>query len=131
MNKLASNSKLRLTKSTQRMKKYIYLLNALELLQVVMRGKRVEGVLYMDESGKLTFKAYNRTSRQRPKDRTIVELENGWLKESPRRIKFYNSVKKEMTTERIEHVMMREMRTALDELTWERLELHTGTDPFV
>ena len=119
-----SSTKTSLSPSSQIrkiMKKYIFILNALELLKVVLEGKRVEGVLYVDESGRLTFKAYNRTSRRRPKDRTIMELESGWLKESPRRIKFYNSVKKELATERIEHVMMREMRTAMNELAWERM----------
>ena len=43
------------------MKKYVFVLNAVELLGRLMNGKRVEGVLFIDENtGRLTFKAYNR-----------------------------------------------------------------------
>ena len=31
------------------MKKYIFVLNAIELLAQLMNGKRVKGVLYLDE----------------------------------------------------------------------------------
>ena len=48
------------------MKKYIFILDALELMTKLMVGKRVEGVLNMDENtGRLTFKAYNRQPRVR------------------------------------------------------------------
>ena len=48
------------------MRKYIWILNALELMTKLIAGKRVEGVLYMDEeTGRLTFKAYNRQPRDR------------------------------------------------------------------
>ena len=41
------------------MKKYIFVLNALELMSKLYVGKRVEGVLYVDQNtGRLTFKAY-------------------------------------------------------------------------
>ena len=43
------------------MKKFVFVLNAIELLALLMNGKRVEGVLYIDQdTGVLTFKAYNR-----------------------------------------------------------------------
>ena len=84
-----------------------------------MSGKRVQGSLGVNEwTGELTFKAYNRQPRVREKDRVIMQLENGWLKESPRRYKFFNSVKKEMGVARVEHVMFRELRTAVNELEW-------------
>ena len=48
------------------MRKYIWILNALELMTKLIAGKRVEGVLYIDEeTGRLTFKAYNRQPRDR------------------------------------------------------------------
>ena len=38
------------------MRKNIWILNALELMAKLIAGKRVEGVLYMDEeTGRLTF----------------------------------------------------------------------------
>lgn len=98
------------------MKKYIEI--PIEVLECLADGKCVKGSLRINENGKLAFRAYVRQSREN-QDRVICQLENGWLKESPRRIKFYNSVKKNMATERIEHVMFRELRTAMDELLWE------------
>ena len=62
-----------------------------------MNGKRVEGVLYMDQStGKLTFKAYNRQARVRERDRLLKKLPWGWVKESVGRIKVHSSFPKEM-----------------------------------
>ena len=53
------------------MKKFIFVMNAIELLSKLMDGKRVEGVLYVDENtGHLTFKAYNRLPK-REKDRLV------------------------------------------------------------
>ena len=57
------------------MKKYIFVMNAIGLFSKLMDGKRVEGVLYMDENtGRLTFKAYNRKTRQRGRDLLIRKL---------------------------------------------------------
>ena len=54
------------------MRKNVFVLNAIELLSRLTKGKRVEGVLYLDENtGKLTFKAYNRLPRVRMKDRLV------------------------------------------------------------
>ena len=85
------------------MKKYIFVLNAIELLEKLMDGKRVEGVLFMDQNtGKLTFRAYNRASREpgyvRPKDQLVKKLPWGWVKESLERIKVFGSFPKDMGT---------------------------------
>jgi len=79
------------------MKKYIFVLNALELMSKLMKGKRIEGVLFIDENtGRLTFKAYNRQPKVRPKDRLIKKLPWGWVKESVQRIKVFGSFPKDM-----------------------------------
>lgn len=112
------------------MKKYVFVINAIELLQKLLNGKRVEGVLYMDQgTGRLTFKAWNRTCpKHRVKDRLICALENGWLKESPQRIKFYNSVKKELGAAQVSEVMIRELDTAMSAMIREKLaEFHEKT----
>ena len=88
------------------MKKYIFVLNAIELLEKLMDGKRVEGVLFMDQNtGKLTFRAYNRASREpgyvRPKDQLVKKLPWGWVKESLERIKVFGSFPKDMGTARV------------------------------
>ena len=103
------------------MKKYIFVLNAIELMTKLYVGKRVEGVLFMDENtGRLTFKAYNRKPRG-SQDRLICPLESGWLKESPKRIKFYNSVKKELGRRLVDVVMHRELNTAMQALEIEEI----------
>ncbi len=84
------------------MKKYIFVMNAMELLERLMNGKRVEGVLFMDEdTGKLTFKAYNRQSKKRQKDQLIKKLPWGWVKESQQNLKIFSSVPKEMGIEKV------------------------------
>ena len=81
------------------MKKYIFVLNAIELMTKLYVGKRVEGVLYMDENtGRLTFKAYNRQQRIRHKDQLVKKLPWGWVKESMERIKVFGSFPKEYST---------------------------------
>ena len=84
------------------MKKYIFVLNAIELLNQLVNGKRVEGVLYVDQNtGKLTFKAYNRQARVREKDRLVKKLPWGWVKESMERIKVFGSFPKEYSTPKV------------------------------
>ena len=79
------------------MKKYIFVLNAIELMTKLYVGKRVEGVLYMDQNtGRLTFKAYNRKPKQREKDQLVKKLPWGWVKESMQRIKVFGSFPKDL-----------------------------------
>ena len=106
------------------MKKYIFIMDAIEQLAKVLNGKRVEGVLYMDEdTGRLTFKAYNRLSRTKPKDRLIHRLEHGWVKESKERYKLFESVPKELGAVRVMKVMDREVKEAKSALVdWELIE---------
>ena len=105
------------------MKKYILILNAIELLKQLVNGKRVKGVLYIDtDTGKLTFKAYNLNSQKRQKDRLICPLATGWLKESRQRIKFFSSVKKEIGVAEINNVMVRDLDKAMSELLMEQLD---------
>ena len=84
------------------MRKKVFVLNAIELMEQLMNGKRVEGVLYMDQStGKLTFKAYNRQARVRERDRLLKKLPWGWVKESIERIKVFGSFPKDFCTAQI------------------------------
>ena len=99
------------------MKKYILLLNAVELLKKIATEKRAEGVLYIDAvTGCLTFKAYNRKSKKRWRDRIIQYLEHGWVKESAERIKVYESIPKTIGTSRMMGVLDREIKSAKDAL---------------
>ena len=82
------------------MKKYIFILNAIELLKLLLDGKYIQGVLYMDQNtGRITFKAYNRQPRTREKDVLVKKLPWGWVKESMTRKKRYSSIPKDLTLE--------------------------------
>ena len=95
------------------MKKYVFVLNAIELMSKLYVGKRVEGVLFMDENtGLLTFKAYNRQPRVREKDRLVKKLPWGWVKESLERIKVFGSFPKDMGTAAVMGLMEEHMRDA-------------------
>ena len=103
------------------MKKYIFILNAINVMAKLLKERRVEGVLYVDENtGRLTFKAYNRQPRDRH-ERVVCRLENGWLKESPQRYKFYNSVRKDLGRRLVNVVMHRELNTAMQALEIEEI----------
>ena len=75
------------------MKKFIYIINAIELLKQLVMGKRIEGVLYVDSNtGALTFKAYNRKSEKNPKDVLVCKTPYGWVKRSCLRVKRFTSL---------------------------------------
>lgn len=81
------------------MKKFVFILNAIELINKLIDGKRVAGVLYLDKNtGRLTFKAYNRQPRAREKDVMVKKLPWGWVKESIERIKVFGSFPKDLGT---------------------------------
>ena len=105
----------------QTMRKNIWIMNALEQMTKLIAGKRVEGVLYIDEeTGRLTFKAYNRQPRNRH-ERVVCQLENGWLKESPQRYKFFSSVKKALGRRMVDVVMHRELKSSMEVLEVEEI----------
>ncbi len=103
------------------MKKYVFIMDAIALLKRLMDGRRVEGVLFIDEAtGKLSFKPYNRQTYVRPKDRLIRRLEHGWVKESKDNIKLFQSVPKELGTAKVMSVIDREVEEGKDALVdWE------------
>ena len=103
-----------------KVKKYIEIPE--EILVGLAEGRYVEGSLHRDQwTGKLTFKAYNRQPRKRPKDKLVCPLESGWLKESRQRIKFYSSVKKELGVAEVHNAMERDLDKAMSELFMEKL----------
>ena len=94
-----------------------------EILVGLSEGRYVKGSLHRDQwTGRLTFKAYNRQPRMRPKDKLICPLETGWLKESQQRIKFYSSVKKELGVAEIHNAMDRDLNKAMSALFMEQLD---------
>ena len=101
----------------QVMKKYIFVLNALELMSKLHVGKRVEGVLYVDQNtGRLTFKAYNRQSHKHEKDQLVKKLPWGWVKESAKKLKVFGSFPKDMGTARVMGLLDEHTREAKNAL---------------
>jgi hypothetical protein len=106
------------------MRKYIYVLDALELMTKLIVGKRVGGVLYMDENtGRLTFKAYNRQPRIRHKDHLVKKLPWGWVKESLERIKVFGSFPKDFRTAQVIELLNEHTKDAKDALIDRELDL--------
>ena len=100
-------------------KKYVEI--PMEVMERLVEGKCVEGSLRRDKwTGKVTFRAYQRQSRNRH-ERVVRQLENGWLKESPQRYKFYNSVRKDLGRRMVDVVMHRELNTAMEHLEIEEI----------
>ena len=99
------------------MRKYVFVLNAIGLLEQLMNGKRVEGVLYLDKNtGKLTFKAYNRQPRVRHRDTLVKKLPWGWVKESIERIKVFGSFPKDYGTAQVMGMLEEHTRDAMEAL---------------
>ena len=106
------------------MRKNVFVLNAIELLGQLMNGKRVEGVLYLDQdTGKLTFKAYNRQPRVREKDRLVKKLPWGWVKESIERVKVFGSFPKDFCTAQILELLNEHNQDARNALIDKELDL--------
>ena len=97
------------------MKKYIFVLNAVELLKKIAAGRRIPGVIYIDEdTGCLTFKAYNRKPRLH--ERLIGLLDFGRVTETKKLIKVYESIPKVLGTAHINDILDREVKTAKEAL---------------
>ena len=69
------------------MKKFIFIINALEIIAGLLRGEKFEGVLFWDkEAGCITFKAWNRKAPKYQKQKKICDLDGGWLGETDKHI---------------------------------------------
>ena len=101
------------------MKKYIEMTN--EAIVRLMSGKCVKGALHRDEeTGRIVFRAYL-TGKAQSQDRIIRQLEHGWLKESPKRYKFFNSVKTEIGRRMVDVTIHRELKAAMSTLEIEEI----------
>ena len=95
------------------MKKYVFVLNAFELMLRLMDGKRVEGVMFIDKNTRrLTFKAYNRQPQTRHTDVLIKKTPWGWVKASVNRKKRYTSMPNDITLEEQLEIMDQENELA-------------------
>ena len=99
------------------MKKYVFVLNAINVMDKLFINKRVEGVLFLDENtGRLSFKAYNRLPRIRQKDELVKKLPWGWVRESLERIKVFGSFPKDYGTVNIMGLLEEQLQDAKNAL---------------
>lgn len=99
--------------------KKVIIANENEIMDVLMSGHVVKGRLGMktnaDGSMAIEFVAYRRS--RRAKERLICYLEHGWVKESPERIKVFESLPKRLGGVRMAFALEREMETVADMLS--------------
>ena len=80
------------------MKKYVFVLDAIEVLEKMLNGRHVEGALFIDQdTGKITFRPYHRLSRERRRDELLKKTPWGWLKGSAERYKRFSSIPKDLS----------------------------------
>lgn len=105
------------------MRKYIFIQNVLDILSGAKKGKRFEGVLYMDKNtGLLTFKPYFRKTPKRSKDVLVAKLPWGWVKESAMRLKRHTSMPKDMTFAEKLAILDQENKLAKEALMKQEME---------
>ena len=70
------------------------------VMNALKKGLKVEGRLWLEETedGKFViwFQQYNRKPQPKQRNWLIRRLEHGWVKESPERIKVYESLPKRL-----------------------------------
>ncbi len=99
------------------MRKIVFITNVLDAMKGLKKGKRIEGALYVDKNtGVLTFKPYFRKQTTYVADKLICYLEDGWVKESARRIKVHVSFNKLLGIARILSMLERDTRDAKNAL---------------
>jgi hypothetical protein len=105
------------------MKKLIFIMNVLDTMKGLKKGKRIEGALYVDKNtGLLTFKPYFRKPQTYTPDKLICYLDEGWVKESARRIKVHVSINKLLGIARIISILDRNSRDAKNALINKEME---------
>ena len=69
------------------MKKFIFIVNAIELIVRLLAGESIEGKLYIDkDTHVLTFKAWNRTAPKHAKYRKTGDTDYGAIWKSDRHL---------------------------------------------
>ena len=82
------------------MKKLIFVLNLLTIMKKLESGRRIKGVLFMDQhTGRLTFEAYGQHADSQPKDELVKKTPWGWVRRSRCRLKRYSSIPLDMPLE--------------------------------
>ncbi len=94
------------------MRKIVFITNVLDAMKGLKKGKRIEGALYVDKNTGATYVP----------DKLICYLEDGWVKESARRIKVHVSFNKLLGIARILSMLERDTRDAKNALINKEME---------
>ena len=99
------------------MKKFVFILNALDIVARLLKGERVEGVLYQDkDTGVITFKAWNRTAPKHYRERKLGDLDNGWVGETEKHVTRHEKFAKSMGLTGIMASMERDNHQSIETL---------------
>ena len=99
------------------MKKFIFIINALEIIAGLLRGEKFEGVLYWDrDMHRITFKAWNRKAPKHYKQKKICDLDGGWLGESEKHIVRHEKFAKNLGLDNILNMMEHDHRQSKEAL---------------
>ena len=96
-------------------KKFITILNVIEVFNRLSKGLTVEGALFIDkETHMLSFKPYNMAKYQpgyyKRKENLIAETDFGRITETPKKIKIYESIPKRLGVDRIINALHRDVK---------------------
>ena len=88
------------------MKKFIFIVNAIELVARLLAGESIEGKLYIDKNTQvLTFKAWNRTAPKNIKYRKTGDTDYGTMWKSDKHLMWREKYPLSMGTDRILRAM--------------------------
>lgn len=97
------------------MKKFIYIINALEIIARLLKGEKIEGVLYIPKDTHVpTFKAWNRKAPKHRKQNKICDLDGGWLGETDKHYVRHEKFAKSLGVNNILTLMERDHRQSKD-----------------
>ena len=91
------------------MRKFIFIFNAIEVVKLLKAGKKLQGVLYLDDKGWLTFKP-NNPPKASSKERVVEHTSFGRVTETSASYKVYERFPKVMGLHRIMSALDREVK---------------------
>ena len=91
------------------MRKFIFIINTIEVVKLLKAGKKLQGVLYIDDKGWLTFKP-NNPPRIKSKEQLVDHTSFGRVTETACSYKVYERFPKVMGLHRIMEALEREVK---------------------
>ena len=97
------------------MKKFIFIIDLIEVMDRLMKGLCVEGSIFIDaNTHRLTFRPYHRQSRmpgyQPPAEEVIRQTEYGVVTKSAQRIRLRESIPSKLGLARVLSIIDREIK---------------------